>query len=60
MKTKDLFEIDKVQVFDRVTGNWICTMSLYDKTGDNRLIEDYRPTIEQPKVTEDKNQMKLF
>jgi hypothetical protein len=23
MKAADLFEIDKVQIFDRLTGNWI-------------------------------------
>ena len=30
MKATDLFEIDKVQIFDRLTGNYICTMKLTD------------------------------
>ena len=59
MKANDLFEIDKVQVFDRLTGNWIFTMSLHDSTGDQRKIEDYQPTIETKEET-DKNQLQLF
>jgi len=59
MKATDLFEIDKVQVFDRLTGNYICTMSLHDSTGDQRKIEDYKPIIET-KEEKDKNQLQLF
>ncbi len=59
MKATDLFEIEKVQVFDRLTGNWICTMSLHDSTGDLRSISEYTPTIET-KEEKDKNQLELF
>jgi len=59
MKANDLFEIEKVQIFDKLTGNWICTMSLHDSTGDQRKIEDYQPTIETKEET-DKNQLELF
>lgn len=59
MKAADLFEIDKVQVFDRLTGNYICTMSLHDNTGDLRSISDYTPIIET-KEEKDKNQLELF
>ena len=59
MKATDLFEIDKVQVFDRLTGNYICTMSLHDSTGDLRSISEYQPTIET-KAEKDKNQLELF
>jgi len=59
MKATDLFEIEKVQIFDKLTGNWICTMSLHDSTGDQRKIEDYQPTIETKEET-DKNQLELF
>ncbi len=59
MKSTDLFEIDKVQIFDRLTGNWICTMTLTDSTGDLRSISEYQPTIEtQTEVN--KNQLQLF
>ena len=59
MKAADLFEIDKVQVFDRLTGNYICTMRLFDSTGDLRSISEYQPTIEtQTEVN--KNQLQLF
>ena len=59
MKAADLFEIDKVQVFDRLTGNYICTMTLTDSNGDLRNIADYHPTIEtQTEVN--KNQLQLF
>ncbi len=59
MKAADLFEIEKVQVFDRLTGNYICTMSLHDSTGDARRISDYQPIIET-KAEKDKNQLQLF
>ena len=59
MKAMDLFEIEKVQIFDKLTGNYICTMSLHDSTGDQRKIEDYQPTIETKEET-DKNQLELF
>jgi len=59
MKANDLFEIEKVQIFDKLTGNWICTMSLHDSTGDLRSISDYTPTIET-KEEKDKNQLELF
>ena len=59
MKAADLFEIDKVQVFDRLTGNYICTMRLTDSNGDLRNISDYQPTTEtQTEVN--KNQLQLF
>ena len=59
MKATDLFEIDKVQVFDRLTGNYICTMRLTDSTGDLRSISEYTPQIETKQET-DKNQLQLF
>ena len=61
MKAADLFEIDKVQIFDRLTGNWICTMTLTDSTGDLRSISEYTPQIET-KESEYKNpnQTELF
>ena len=61
MKAADLFEIDKVQVFDRLTGDYICTMSLYDTSGDLRNIADYEPEI-KTKESEYKNpnQTELF
>lgn len=59
MKAADLFEIDKVQVFDRLTGNYICTMKLTDSTGDLRQVSEYQPTIETQSET-DKNQLQLF
>ena len=61
MKAPDLFEIDKVQVFDRLTGNYICTMTLTDSTGDLRSISEYTPQIES-KENEYKNpnQTELF
>ena len=59
MKVADLFEIDKVQVFDRLTGNYICTMRLTDSTGDLRSISEYTPKIEVKQET-DKNQLQLF
>jgi len=59
MKATDLFEIDKVQIFDRLTGNYICTMKLTDSTGDTRQISEYTPKIEYLKET-DKNQLQLF
>ena len=59
MKSTDLFEIDKVQIFDRLTGNWICTMRLTDSTGDSRQISEYEP---QPEIKQEinKNQLQLF
>lgn len=57
MQAADLFEIDKVQVFDMLTGNYLCTMSLHDSTGDRRSISEYTPIIEQET---DKNQLQLF
>lgn len=59
MKSTDLFEIDKVQVFDRLTGNYICTMRLTDSTGDSRQISEYEP---QPEIKQEinKNQLQLF
>ena len=59
MKAADLFEIDKVQVFDRLTGNYICTMRLFDSTGDSRQISEYEP---QPEIKQEinKNQLQLF
>ena len=59
MKAADLFEIDKVQIFDRLTGNYICTMKLTDSTGDLRSISEYTPQIEVTQET-DKNQLQLF
>jgi hypothetical protein len=59
MKAADLFEIDKVQIFDRLTGNYICTMTLTDSTGDLRQVREYQPTIETQSET-DKNQLQLF
>jgi len=59
MKATDLFEIDKVQIFDRLTGNYICTMRLTDSNGDLRSISEYQPTIETQSET-DKNQLQLF
>ncbi len=61
MKAADLFEIDKVQIFDRLTGNYICTMSMYDTSGDLRNIADYEPEI-KTKESEYKNpkQTELF
>ena len=59
MKSTDLFEIDKVQIFDRLTGNYICTMTLTDSTGDTRQISEYTPQIETQSET-DKNQLQLF
>ena len=59
MKEHDLFEIDKVQIFDRLTGNYICTMRLTDSTGDTRQISEYTPKIETKQET-DKNQLQLF
>ena len=59
MKVADLFEIDKVQIFDRLTGNYICTMTLTDSTGDTRQISEYTPKIEVKQET-DKNQLQLF
>lgn len=59
MKATDLFEIDKVQIFDRLTGNYICTMKLTDSTGDLRQVSEYQPAIEtQTEVN--KNQLQLF
>ena len=59
MKATDLFEIDKVQIFDRLTGNYICTMKLTDSTGDLRSISEYTPQIEVTQKKE-KNQLQLF
>jgi len=59
MRSTDLFEIDKVQIFDRLTGNYICTMRLYDTSGDLRSISEYTPQIEVTQET-DKNQLELF
>ena len=61
MKAADLFEIDKVQIFDRLTGNYICTMTLTDSTGDTRQISEYTPEI-KTKESEYKNpnQTELF
>ena len=59
MKAHDLFKIDKVQVFDRLTGNYICTMTLTDSTGDLRSISEYTPKIEV-KQEINKNQLQLF
>ena len=58
MKAADLFEIDKVQIFDRLTGNYICTMRLFDSTGDLRSISEYTPQIEKEEIN--KNQLQLF
>ena len=58
MKATDLFEIDKVQIFDRLTGNYICTMRLTDSTGDLRSISEYTPQIEKQEIN--KNQLQLF
>ena len=61
MKAADLFEIDKVQIFDRLTGNYICTMRLTDSSGDLRNVADYEPEIktkEQEYINP--NQTKLF
>ena len=60
MKAADLFEIDKVQIFDRLTGNYICTMRLTDSTGDLRSISEYTPEIETKEQETDKNQLQLF
>ena len=60
MKAADLFEIEKVQIFDKLTGNWICTVSLFDSTGDTRKIEDYEIKAETIEPEKDKNQLELF
>lgn len=60
MQAADLFEIEKVQVFDMLTGNWICTVSLFDSTGDTRKIEDYEIKTETIEPEKDKNQLELF
>ena len=61
MKSPDLFEIDKVQVFDRLTGNYICTMRLTDSTGDTRQISEYTPKIEvKESEYKNPNQTELF
>ena len=59
MKAHDLLEIDKVQIFDRLTGEYICTMRLTDSTGDLRSISEYTPQIEVKQET-NKNQLQLF
>lgn len=59
MKAADLFEIEKVQIFDKLTGNWIGTFSLTDNTGDLISISEYTPAIETKEET-DKNQLELF
>lgn len=61
MTAADLFEIEKVQIFDKLTGNWICTMRLTDSTGDLRNVSEYTPKIET-KESEYKNpnQTELF
>lgn len=59
MLAKDMFEVDKVQVFDLLTGNWICTMTMYDSTNDKRLISEYNIQAEV-KAETDKNQLQLF
>ena len=59
MQATDLFEIEKVQIFDKLTGNWIGTFRLTDSTGDLRSISEYQPTIET-KEEKDKNQLELF
>lgn len=58
MKAADLFEIEKVQVFDMETGDYICTMTLTDSTGDLRQISEYTPQIEPTEIN--KNQLELF
>ena len=58
MKAADLFEIEKVQVFDMETGNWICTMRLTDSNGDTRQISEYTPQIKKQEIN--KNQLQLF
>lgn len=58
MKAADLFEIEKVQVFDMETGDYICTMTLTDSTGDTRQISEYTPQIEPTEIN--KNQLELF
>lgn len=60
MKAADLFEIEKVQVFDMETGDYICTMTLTDSTGDTRQISEYTPEIETKEQETDKNQLQLF
>ena len=61
MLAKDLFEIDKVQIFDKKTGNYICTMSLIDSTGDLRSIADYTPVTEtKEEEYTNPNQTSLF
>jgi hypothetical protein len=60
MKATDLFEIEKVQIFDKLTGNWICTVSMFDSTGDTRKIEDYEIKTETIEPETDRNQLELF
>lgn len=60
MTAADLFEIEKVQIFDKLTGNWICTISLTDSTGDSRKVEDYEPKVETKEPETDLNQLQLF
>jgi len=60
MKATDLFEIEKVQIFDKLTGNYICTMSLHDSTGDTRKIEDYEIKTGTIQPEKDVNQLQLF
>ena len=59
MQSADLFEIEKVQVFDMLTGNYICTMSLHDSTGDTRSISEYTPKVDL-KEYDNPKQTKLF
>lgn len=60
MTAVDLFEIEKVQIFNKLTGNWICTVSLFDSTGDTRKIEDYEVKTETIEPEKDVNQLQLF
>ncbi len=59
MLAPDLFELEKVQVFDSETGKYICTMKLYNTTGDTRQLSEYTPIIE-PEKGKNKNQLQLF
>ena len=58
MKATDLFEIEKVQIFDMETGDYIGTIKMYDSNGDTKSIEEYTPEVEQESINT--NQLELF
>lgn len=58
MTAADLFEIEKVQIFDMETGDYIGTIKMYDSNGDTKSIEEYTPEVEQERINT--NQLELF